>query len=135
VGLLVRNLVLHRQPVYALREWAAPYDPALLGLQPEQVTLVNDDRVGRVLDKLFDADRASLFTEVVLAALREFQVDTSELHNDSTSVSLSGVYRSATGTARGGQPTPVITQGHSKDHRPDLKQLVWILIATRSRTW
>ena len=28
---------------------------------------------------------------------------------------------------RGGKPTPVITFGHSKDHRPDLKQLVWIL--------
>ncbi|MGI8754671.1 MAG: IS1634 family transposase, partial [Acidimicrobiales bacterium] len=33
----------------------------------------------------------------------------------------------AVGTLRGGQPTPVITWGHSKDHRPDLKQLVWIL--------
>jgi transposase len=48
-------------------------------------------------------------------------------HNDSTSVSVSGVYRDATGTPRGGKATPVITFGHSKDHRPDLKQLVWIL--------
>src|SRR5680860_1283551 len=31
------------------------------------------------------------------------------------------------GTARRGKATPVITHGHSKDHRPDLKQLVWIL--------
>ena len=28
---------------------------------------------------------------------------------------------------RGGQRTPVITWGHSKDHRPDLKQLIWIV--------
>ena len=127
VGLLVRNLVLHREPVYALGEWVAPYDPGLLGLAPEQVALVNDDRVGRVLDKLFHADRASLFTEVVLAAVAEFAVDTSELHNDSTSVSFTGAYRGATGRPRGGQPTPHITHGHSKDHRPDLKQLVLIL--------
>ena len=40
---------------------------------------------------------------------------------------MSGVYRDATGAPRGGKPTPVITFGHSKDHRPDLKQLVWIL--------
>ena len=59
--------------------------------------------------------------------IAEFGIDTSELHNDSTSVSVSGVYRSATGTPRGGKPTPVVTFGHSKDHRPDLKQLVWIL--------
>jgi hypothetical protein len=31
----------------------------------------------------------------------EFDVDTTELHNDSTSVSVHGVYRSATGAARG----------------------------------
>src|ERR1035437_8739691 len=30
-------------------------------------------------------------------------------------------------TVRGGKPTAAITFGHSKDHRPDLKQLVWIL--------
>ncbi|MGH4015919.1 MAG: IS1634 family transposase [Pseudonocardiaceae bacterium] len=48
----------------------------------------------------------------------EFGVDTTELHHD---------YSSAVGTPRGGKPTPVITFGHSKDHRPDLKQLVWIL--------
>ena len=28
VGAVVANLVLHRQPVYALGEWAAPFDPA-----------------------------------------------------------------------------------------------------------
>src|SRR6266480_1904997 len=31
------------------------------------------------------------------------------------------------GHRAGGKPTPVVTFGHSKDHRPDLKQLVWIL--------
>src|SRR5688572_25027078 len=28
---VVRNLVVHREPVYALGEWAGPFDPALLG--------------------------------------------------------------------------------------------------------
>jgi hypothetical protein len=32
VGVVVRNLVIHREPVYALGEWAAPFDPTLLGL-------------------------------------------------------------------------------------------------------
>ncbi len=40
---------------------------------------------------------------------------------------LAGVYPGADGTPRGGKDTPVITRGHSKDHRPDLKQLLWIL--------
>ncbi|MBA2720474.1 MAG: IS1634 family transposase [Pseudonocardiales bacterium] len=127
VGLVVTNLVLGREPLYGLGEWAARYDPALLGLTAQEVGVLNDDRVGRALEALFDADRASLLTSVVLRAISEFEVDTSQLHNDSTSISVHGAYRDAVGTVRGGKPTPMITFGHSKDHRPDLKQLVWIL--------
>jgi transposase len=127
IGLVVTNLVLGREPLYGLGEWAAQYDPAPLGLTADEVNALNDDRVGRALEALFDADRASLLTTVVLRAVSEFKVDTSQLHNDSTSISVHGAYRDAVGTARGGKPTPVITFGHSKDHRPDLKQLVWIL--------
>jgi transposase len=127
IRLVVTNLVLGREPLYGLGEWAARYDPALLGLTSAEVGLLNDDRVGRALESLFDADRASLLTAVVLRAISEFAVDTAQLHNDSTSVSVHGAYHDAVGTERGGKPTPAITFGHSKDHRPDLKQLVWIL--------
>ena len=127
VGLVVTNLILGREPLYALGEWAGRFVPDLLGLAPGEVGVLNDDRVGRALEQLFDADRASLLTELMLGVIAEFDIDTSELHNDSTSISVSGVYRAATGTPRGGKPTPQITFGHSKDHRPDLKQLVWIL--------
>jgi transposase len=127
IRLVIANLVLGREPLYALGEWAARYDPALLGLSGEEVGAVNDDRVGRALDALFDADRASLLTAVMLAAIGEFSIDTAQLHNDSTSISVHGAYRDADGAGRGGKGTPVITHGHSKDHRPDLKQLVWIL--------
>ncbi|MGH3502590.1 MAG: IS1634 family transposase, partial [Nocardioidaceae bacterium] len=112
---------------YGLGEWAARFDPTLLGLGEGDLEVLNDDRVGRALEALFDADRASLLTAVVLRAVAEFGIDTSQLHNDSTSISVHGVYPDAIGTVRGGKPTPVITFGHSKDHRPDLKQLVWIL--------
>jgi transposase len=131
VRLVVTNLLIGREPLYGLGEWAARFAPGLLGLGAGlgagQAGAVNDDRVGRALERLFDADRASLLTTLVLRAVREFGIDTSECHNDSTSISVSGVYRDATGAPRGGKPTPVITHGHSKDHRPDLKQLVWIL--------
>ncbi len=124
IQLVISNLVLGREPLYALGEWAGRYDPALLGLSDAEVAAINDDRVGRALDALFDADRASLLTAVMLRAIEEFSVDTSQLHNDSTSISVHGAYHDADGTARAGKATPVITHGHSKDHRPDLKQLV-----------
>lgn len=127
IRLVITNLVLGRQPLYGLGEWAAAFDPVLLGLRAEDLGVLNDDRVGRALEALFDADRASLLTTVMLRAISEFSIDTHQLHNDSTSISVHGAYADAVGTERGGKPTPVITWGHSKDHRPDLKQLVWIL--------
>jgi transposase len=96
-------------------------------LQYGEAALLNEDRVGRALDQLFDADRGSLLTALTLHAISEFVVDCSQLHNDSTSIALHGDYRAADGRARGGKPTPAAMLGHSKDHRPDLKQLVLIL--------
>lgn len=60
IGLVVRNLLTGREPLYGLGEWAARYEPATLGLSPGAPEQINDDRVGRALERLFDADRASL---------------------------------------------------------------------------
>lgn len=35
-----------------LAEWAGKFDPALLGLGPDEALLLNDDRAGRALDQL-----------------------------------------------------------------------------------
>ena len=127
IGVLVRNLALAREPVYGLGRWAEPFDPGPLGLAEGETGLLNDDRVGRMLARLFDADRASLLTRLVLDAVARFGIDCSQLHNDSTSVTVTGRYPGADGRTRGGKQTAAITFGHNKDHRPDLKQLVWIL--------
>jgi transposase len=127
-GVVVRNLVVRHRPLYAIAEWAAAYDPALVGLGPGDAATLNDDRVGRSLDRLFDADRASLLTETVLAAVEAFGIDCSELHNDSTTVTVTGdAYDEAEPPVRGGKHVPVVTFGHNKDFRPDLRQLVYEL--------
>lgn len=113
-----------------MSEWASDYDPALLGLDHDTVALLNDDRVGRALDQLFDADRASLMTAVVLKAIAEFGLELEQFHNDSTSITFTGQYTQATGRTLRGKPALKITEGHNKDHRPDLKQLLWILTVT-----
>ena len=127
IGLLVRNLCVCHEPLYRLGEWAAPFDPSLLGLSAEEVAELGDDQVGRALDRLFCSDRASLLTELMLHVIGEFHIDCSQLHNDSTSITVHGAYRSADGHETAGKPTPVVCHGHNKDHRPDLKQLLWIL--------
>ena len=124
---VIANLCIEHRPLYALGEWAAAYEPGLLVLAGGQAGLLNDDRVGRMLDRLFLADRGSLLTELMTGVITEFGIDCSRLHNDSTSVSVHGAYQAAGGGEVAGVPTPAITFGHSKDRRPDLKQLVYIL--------
>lgn len=127
IGLLVRNLCVSHRPLYRLGEWAAPFDPRLLDLSAREVELLSDDQVGRALDRLFAADRASFLTELMVGVIGEFGIDCSRLHNDSTTIAVHGNYREADGRERAGKPTAAITYGRSKDHRPDLKQLLWIL--------
>jgi transposase len=125
---LVRNLLLSREPLYGMGEWAQRYAPDLLGLSAEEATHLNDDRMGRALDRLFLADVPSLALAVASEVVRAFGVALDELHNDSTSISFLGAYVHADGQRRFlGRPTLAITWGHNKDHRPDLKQLLFIL--------
>ena len=67
---LLRNLLLARRPLYSQREWTGQMAPELLGLKPQDVPRLTDDCLGRALDRLFDADRATLLTEVVLRTVR-----------------------------------------------------------------
>jgi hypothetical protein len=74
IRLLVINLLVGRAPLYGLGEWAAPYAPHLLGLPGGDTAWLNDDRVGRALVSLFDADRASLLTELIVGVVAEFGI-------------------------------------------------------------
>ena len=127
LGVLLRSIVVEREPVYRQQETAAGFAAGLFGVDAAQAARLGDDRIGRALDRLFDADRAALLTEVVLAVAQRFSLGLAQLHNDSTSVSLCGQYAHARGRRVRGRSAPAITYGYSKDHRPDLKQLLFIL--------
>jgi len=130
LGVLLRSILVEREPIYRQQETVSGFAPECFGLEPKQATAISDDAIGRSLDRLFDADRAAILTDVVVAVVREFDVGLDELHNDSTSVRFCGQYRSAKGRKVRGKRAPAITYGHSKDHRPDLKQLLFILTTT-----
>ncbi len=128
LGVLLRSIVVEREPIYRQQETVSTFALELFGLGAEEGMLLSDDQIGRALDRLFDADRGSLLTEVVVAVRRRFGVQCDELHNDSTTVRFSGQYRRARkGRRLRGQRPAWITYGYSKDHRPDLKQLLYVL--------
>jgi transposase len=126
--LLARNLLVSREPLYGIGEWAARHEPQYLGLSQEQLPALNDDRAGRALDRLFDADVAALALDVAAHAVSAFDVALDQLHNDSTTITFHGDYEGAERerTLRG-RLRLAVTHGHNKDHRPDLKQLLYIL--------
>lgn len=127
LGVLLRSILVEREPIYRQQETVSQFAPECFRLEPEEAAAVGDDAIGRALDRLFDADRAALLTDLVVAAVREFDVTLEELHNDSTTIRFCGQYRSARGRMLRGKRAPAITYGYSKDHRPDLKQLLFIL--------
>lgn len=127
LGVLLRSIIVEREPVYRQQETVHGFACGLFGLSAEQMAHLSDDRIGRALDRLFDADRAALLTEVVVNIGQRFEVSFDRLHNDSTSISFCGQYRAAKGRAIRGRSAPAITYGFNKDHRPDLKQLLFIL--------
>jgi transposase len=116
---LLKNIVVDRNALYAVGEWVALYDVGLVAQSK-----IGDDRLGRALDRLFKADRATLQTRLVLAVMNGFDLTMERIHNDTTSVSVSGAYDHQ-------NPKAVqLKRGHSKQHRPDLKQLVYSLCVT-----
>jgi transposase len=68
----------------------------------------------------------ALLTEAALAVPERFGVNFDECHNDSATISFYGSYRGASGRKIRGRTAPMITYGHSKDQRPDMKQPLFI---------
>jgi transposase len=125
---LLRNLLVSREPLYGIGQWAAGYAPDMLGLTREELEGLSDDGVGRALGCLFRSEEGAFVVAVVRQTIHEFDVTLQQLHNDSTTITFHGNYQNAAEEqTRAGRPTPAITWGHNKDHRPDLKQLVYIL--------
>jgi len=121
--LLIYNLAIGKSPLYELEHWCESMDLERVGIARHSTKPrhFNDDRFGKALDKLYAADRASLMTELVVAYVAEFGIALEELHNDSTTIKAFG---KIPGTTRSGME---LAWGNSKDHRPDLKQLLYTL--------
>lgn len=86
----------------------------------------NDDSLGRSLDDVYEAGVTELFAKIASQALRVYGIWHQFVHLDSSSFHLHGEYASD-------DPDPQvirITHGYSRDHRPDLKQVVAQLITS-----
>ncbi|MBI2930504.1 MAG: DUF4277 domain-containing protein [Planctomycetes bacterium] len=107
---LVHNLLVSPGPLYRIAEWAAPWEPHVLGLTPVQKAALNDDRVARALDALVSERARGIWFRLALRVIKQFEVRTDRVHFDTTTVTFHGKYE-------GSVSDPKITHGHNKDHR------------------
>lgn len=117
---LVIDTLSGRSPLYRLEEFYAHQDVELLLGRAVAPEALNDDLVGRVLDRIYETGTMKIFSECAVRACGVFEVERQHVHFDTTSRSVYGDYE----PAEGGKEPFTITYGYSKDQRPDLKQLV-----------
>lgn len=84
----------------------------------------NDDTLGRCLDDLYAAGVTEVFYQVASHALQVYGMRSRFVHLDSSSFHLHGAYDADEPE----REAISVTYGYSKDHRPDLKQVVLQLI-------
>jgi transposase len=129
VAVMIHN-ILGNEPVrlYRLGHFFADKPlPLLFPWQPGlSLAALNDDRAGRALDELWRAGPQKVFSAVSQQILALYGLDASVLHLDSTSKSFYGAYEH-----QGEQAVPQLTHGYSKEHRPDLVQLLFGVGTTR----
>jgi transposase len=123
LSVFVQNVILSPAPLYRIAEWAHPIDPTALELTASEKKSLNDDRVARSLDALVTPRARTLFFRLALHVIEQFELDTKRIHHDTTTVTFAGLYQAS-------NREPRITRGINKDHRPDLKQLVFGLSVT-----
>ena len=82
---------------------------------------LNDDRAARVLDAIWEANPQRVFSAVVSSVISKHGISTDIIHSDTTSKSFKGAYDGNSDD----DDAPQVVHGFSKDHRPDLKQLLF----------
>lgn len=115
---LILNVLSGRPALYRMDEWLARLDTDVLFGEGVPADAFNDTRLAEALDHLDEAGTDTILADFAKSYLAEDGESRSfSAHHDTTSVSLFGDYLAAA------EPLPAL--GYSKDHRPDLKQLVY----------
>lgn len=134
-AIIINGLGFVSRPLYLFSNFFE--DKAIQKLLGEEIETnhINDDKIGRVMDKLYNYGLNNLFMEVVLSVVKKFKIETKYSHLDATSFHLDGEYKSEEKKEKESEIIKerpiIITKGYSRDHRPDLKQCVLDLITTQ----
>ncbi len=92
---------------------------------------LNDDTLGRALDAIYDYNVTELFSKIASNSAKKLGLEVKFAHVDSTSLHVDGKYNSEDEAEEG---VIHITKGYSRDHRPELNQVVLdMIVENRAR--
>jgi len=117
LSVLIHNMLTHPLPMYEIADWIQPLDEQTVGLDPGDSNCINDDCIGKALERFYRGRHKDVFFHLVLRAIKLFEIDCHQIHQDTTTVTFYGKYDRW-------KAEQIMTYGINKDHRPDLKQLV-----------
>lgn len=146
-GIMIKATILNglgfvSQPLYLFPKFFEDKATEYLlgkGILPQNL---NDDRIGRVMDKCYSYGNSKLFLLIALAAAKKYKINLDYSHLDSSSFSVHGEYKNAlpllnksskekNNQVKDIKEIPIkITHGYSRDHRPDLKQFILNMIVS-----
>jgi len=116
------------KPLYLFSQFFA--DKAVEKLLGKEISseYLNDDKIGRVMDKIYELGLTTLFIEIVLKVIKKFEIKSEYVHLDATSFHVHGEYANSE-IKEDSEPIIkkrpiIINQGYSRDHHPELKQCI-----------
>ena len=126
-AMLINGLGFSQRTLYMVSNY---FDnlPIEILLGPEiEANHLNDSVLGRILDELYEYGCTRLYSELTAQICKSLNLAPTELCMDSTDFHLDGKYNSEIDLEPGSQVLH-LTRGYSRDHRPDLNQVVLNLI-------
>jgi transposase len=122
---LVLTILTGEHALSRVAETLAGYDLEVIFQRPMEAVHFHDNRLGRVLDALWTMGLDRVYGAVISQAIQRYALELTQLHTDTTSLKVYGAYE-----RDADEEGPLVTFGYSRDHRPDLKQLLFGLTVT-----
>lgn len=126
VAMILNGLGFTNRRLYLTHQFFETKPVSILLDEEIEASDITDYTLGHALDEISSYGSSKLFGEVAFEVALENNLLGDVNHLDATSISVYGEYDDKN---KEGESTVIeITHGHSKDHRPDLKQAVLSLV-------
>lgn len=118
--------------LYGVRERLSRYDMATIMRDPGfNIEEFPEERLAKAMDDIWTTGPEKLMFAISQQMISAFHLDTRYFHFDTTSLTCHGAYETLDDLMSGeGDLPPWMTYGHSKDKRPDLKQIMYGMMAS-----